>query len=73
MTAPTPDPSGRPVLAAPQLVVIGVGPAGRVMVPPTRQTLPLTTSMASFAVGTNSSRTALTIGTSVVTIRDTVG
>jgi len=62
---------GRAVFTAPQLIVIGIGPAG-VIVPSTRHTRPLTSSIASFAVGTNSSKTAFTIGTSVVTILDTV-
>src|SRR4030081_3511879 len=42
------------------------------MVPSTRHTLPFTTSIASAAVGTNSSSTALMTGTSIVTILDTV-
>jgi hypothetical protein len=43
-----------------------------VMVPSTRHTRPLTSSMASSTVGTNSARTAFTNGTSVDTILDTV-
>lgn len=42
--------AGRAVLAAPELVVVSVGPA-RGMVPFTRQILPSTSSMASSAVG----------------------
>src|SRR5947209_20293410 len=42
------------------------------MVPSTRHTRPVTHSMACLASGTNSASTALTTGTSVVTIRETV-
>src|SRR5947209_2763684 len=42
------------------------------MVPSTRHTRPVTHSMACLASGTNSASNALTTGTSVVTIRETV-
>jgi len=62
---------GRAVFTAPQLVVIGIGPAGGDRA--VHQAHPTVDQLdASCAVGTNSSKTAFTSGTSVVTILDTV-